>query len=71
MVGGFVRAKHDVHGEGVGLRDLDPFFVTVIFFEGNKLKRGEGAGLVMIIMPWYLSKRAFRKRVISSLIGFG
>ena len=44
MVGGFVRAKHDVHGEGVGLRDLDPFSVTLIFFEGNEFKRGGGGG---------------------------
>ena len=44
MVGGFVRAKHDVHGEGVGLRDLDPFSVTLIFFEGDEFKRGGGGG---------------------------
>jgi len=44
VVGGGVGAKHDVHREGVGLRDLDPFPVTIKFLEGNKLKRGGGGG---------------------------
>jgi hypothetical protein len=28
----------------VGLRDFDPFSVTIKFLEGNKLKRGGGGG---------------------------
>jgi hypothetical protein len=42
--GGGVGAEQDVHGEGVGFRDLDPFSVALIFLEGNKLKRGGGGG---------------------------
>ncbi len=44
MVGGGVGAKHDVHGEGVGLRDFNPLSVTFIFLEGNKLEPGGGGG---------------------------
>ena len=44
MVGGFVRAKHDVHGEGVGLGDFNPLSVTFIFLEGNELEPGGGGG---------------------------
>ncbi len=37
-LGGGVGREHNVHGDGVGFRALDPFPVTFLFFEREELK---------------------------------